>query len=187
MEKRVKKAILSAKSKDEVFEVALSLKNEFSQKLDIEIEDKIYLNGGNISKKEILVIDLDSKEVKESFQAQTFIGQIDIEIKNIFSFKAALTSYARAVGEFIHHHLKESPFEESITQIQNQIANEWNIALLIGNWHKNSKKDELFFFWRIKEVRDKLIKDFNLDIKPNFVYYSKKDKSFTNWCEYSTE
>ena len=63
------------------------------------------------------------------------------------------------------------------------MANEWDIPLRIGKWTNSFFKEDLLFFWRIKEVREYLLKELNIDIRPKDVLYLPKTNDFLGWAE----
>ncbi|NPA58343.1 MAG: hypothetical protein GXN94_03495, partial [Aquificae bacterium] len=62
----------------------------------------------------------------------------------------------------------------------------WDIPLRVGMWTEVSFKGDLLFFWRIKEVREYLIKKLKVDIRPRYVLYLPKEKQTTGWIEIKT-
>ena len=152
----------------------------------IEIPEKIYLPKENISKELVKVFDLEKKEFTESFKMDVFKGVLeDVHVKseNIEKIKTACKSYARALAEYEHKELKGSEFEDLIVEIQNSIANEWEIPIRVGHWTNTPYKGDLLFFWRIKEVREYLIKELDIDIRPKDVLYLPRTNEFLGWGE----
>ena len=117
---------------------------------------------------------------------EVFKGVIDVKIEGIEKLKAALTSYARGLAEYEHKELEGSELEKYIVSLQNSIANEWEMTLRIGAWTSTPYKGDLLFFWRIKEMRQKLLKEFKIDIRPKDILFIPKFKEFVGWCEYTT-
>ena len=152
----------------------------------IEIPEKIYLPKENIRKELVKVFDLEKKEFVKSFYLETFKGVLeDIEIKsvNMEKIKNAAKAYARSLLEYEHKALKDTEFEELIAEYQNQVANEWEIPLRVGRWTNTPYKGDLLFFWRIKEVREYLLKNLHIDIRPKDVLYLPRTNEFLGWAE----
>ena len=152
----------------------------------IEIPEKIYLSEENISNELVKVFDLEKKEFMKSFKTEVFKGVLDnvqIKSENIEKIKTACKSYARALAEYEHKELKGSEFEDLIVEIQNSIANEWDIPVRIGHWTNTPYKGDLLFFWKIKDVRKYLIKELNIDIRPKDVLYLPRTNEFLGWGE----
>jgi len=152
----------------------------------IEIPEKIYLPKENISKELVKVYDLEKKEFTNSFKMEIFKGVLEnvhVKSENIEKIKTACKSYARALAEYEHKELKNTEFEDLIVDIQNSIANEWEIPIRVGYWTNTPYKGDLLFFWRIKEVREYLIKELNIDIRPKDVLYLPRTNEFLGWGE----
>ncbi|WP_456489123.1 hypothetical protein [Caminibacter pacificus] len=152
----------------------------------IEIPEKIYLPEENISNELVKVFDLEKKEFSKSFHMDVFKGVLeDVKIKsqNLEKIKNACKSYARALAEYEHKALKETEFEDLMVEIQNNIANEWEIPIRVGHWTNTPYKGDLLFFWRVKEVRDYLLKHLHIDIRPKDVLYLPRTNEFLGWGE----
>jgi len=152
----------------------------------IEIPEKIYLPKENIRKELVKVFDLEKKEFVKSFYVETFKGVLeDVEIKssNMEKIKNASKAYARSLLEYEHKALKDTEFEDLIVEYQNQVVNEWEIPIRVGRWTNTPYKGDLLFFWRIKEVRDYLLKNLHIDIRPKDVLYLSRSNEFLGWGE----
>ncbi len=186
IEQRVKKMILSVDTKPKLKTLAKEIKALIFDKhpLKVEMPEKIYLPKEGIQKVAIERFDFAKKEFIERNECEIFKGTIEFTIDGIAPLKAALTSYARGLAEQEHMLSEGSILEPYIAQIQNSIANEWDMTLRIGAWTTTPYKGDLLFFWRIKEVREKLLKEFKLDIRPKDILFIPKFKEFVGWCEY---
>ena len=186
IENRVKKMILSIDTKPKLKTLAKEIKAFIFDKhpLKVKMPEKIYLPKEGIQKVAIERFDFAKKEFVERKEREIFKGTIELTIDGIAPLKAALTSYARGLAEQEHKLLQGLVLEPYIAQIQNSIANEWEMSLRIGAWTTTPYKGDLLFFWRIKEVREKLLKDFHLDIRPKDIFFIPKFKEFVGWCEY---
>ena len=187
LENLVRKYLLNNPKLDEISkEIKKRVFEKYPILEDIEIPEKIYLPKENISKESVKVLDLETKEFVKTFKAEVFKGVIEnfeIKSKNLEKIKTAAKSYARALLEYEHKALKESEFEDLIAEYQNSVANEWEIPIRIGEWTSDSYKAHLLFFYRIKDVREYLIKNLNIDISLKDVLYLPKTNEFLGWSE----
>ncbi len=150
---------------------------------ELEIPQKIYLDRANIKEEFIKVFDLEKKEFIDEFKLEVFKGAIDIKINYNEKIKNISKSYSRALAEYEHKALKGSEFENLIIDIQNSIANEWEVPLRVGVWTNTPYKGDLMFFWKIKEIREYLLKHLKIDIRPKNILYIPRTKEFLGWIE----
>jgi len=187
LEELIKKYLINSPKIDEISKEVKKRVFEKYPVLDgIEIPEKIYIDEDKISNELVKVFDLEKKEFTKSFKTDVFKGVLeDITIKsdNMEKIKNAAKAYARALAEYEHKALKDTEFEDLIVDIQNRIANEWDIPLRVGHWTNTSYKGDLLFFWRVKEVRDYLLKHLNIDIRPKDVLYLPRTNEFLGWGE----
>ncbi|MRI59218.1 MAG: hypothetical protein C6H99_06920 [Epsilonproteobacteria bacterium] len=190
LENSIKRLILSIDTKPKLKTLAKDIKAKVFEKYpikNIEIAEKIYLPQEGIQKVAIERFDYKAQDFVERFEAEVFKGVIEdftIASDNIQRIKTALLSYARGLAEQEHKELAGTILEPYIVDIQNKIANEWENTLRIGAWTTTPYKGDLLFFWRIKEVREKLLKEFHLDIRPKDTLFVPKFKEFLGWCEW---
>ena len=190
LENKIKKLILSTDTKPKLKALAKSIKQEVFAKYPIldnlEIPQKTYLPDEGIEKVWVERFDIKRQKFCERFESEAFKGVIEdfsIQSPNLQKIKTALLSYARGLADYEHEEIKGTILEPYITEIQNLIANEWAMTLRIGEWTKTPYKGDLLFFWRIKEVRERLLKEFHIDIRPKDILFIPKYKEFTGWCE----
>ena len=189
LENSVKKLILSIDTKPKLKSLAKEIKMMVFKKypIEIEVDEKIYLPQDGIQKVAVERFDYKAQDFVERFETEVFKGVIEdftIRSNDIQRIKTALLSYARGLAEQEHKELEGTILEPYIVDIQNKIANEWENTLRIGAWTKTPYKGDLLFFWRIKEVREKLLKEFHLDIRPKDALFVPKFKEFLGWCEW---
>ena len=189
LEAKVKKLILAANTRPKLRSLAKDIKKEVFARLpyDVTLPEKIYLPEDGIERVAIERFDFGKKEFVERSQKEVFKGEIDLQIEDIDKLRAPLLSYARGLAEYEHKELADTVLEPYIAALQNAIANEWEMTLRIGAWTATPYKGDLFFFWRIKEVREKLLRDFKLDILPKDISFIPKYKEFVGWCEYRND
>ena len=156
LENLVKKYLLN---RPKLKEISKEVKKRVFEKYPIlegiEIPEKIYLQNENISNELVKVFDLEKKDFVKSFRMDVYKGVLeDVKIKsnNMEKIKNASLAYSRALAEYEHKALKDTEFEDLIVEIQNNIANEWEIPIRVGHWTNTPYKGDLLFFWRVKEV-----------------------------------
>ncbi len=156
---------------------------------NLKIQEKIYLNPERIKEEYIEVFDLkewiDVKGFKTEIYQDTL--EIDIHIDNWEKVKAIAHSYAEGLAHMEMTMLKDHPlvdifYKPLLTEMKN-----WEAPLRIGMWTENKFKGNLLFFWRIKEVREKFLKEHKLDIRPRYVLYLPREKQTTGWAELKKE
>jgi len=180
IENKIKKYLLS--NPKDIEEIKKEIKNIILKKYPIIEEIKIKdISIGEKKTHLIKVFDLEKKEFITSFKKEVFKGVIETNLDFIEQIKPACISYARAVASYEHKFLKNTFLEEKIASIQNKIANEWKVPIIIGEW-SDSKSNETFFFWKIKEVREKLLKS-GIKIAPTTIYYSFNENELLGWGE----
>ena len=187
LENLVKKYLLN---RPKLKEISKEVKKRVFEKYPIlegiEIPEKIYLQNENISNELVKVFDLEKKDFVKSFRMDVYKGVLeDVKIKsnNMEKIKNASLAYSRALAEYEHKALKDTELEDLIVEIQNNIANEWEIPIRVGHWTNTPYKGDLLFFWRVKEVRDYLLKHLHIDISPKDVLYLPRTNEFLGWGE----
>ncbi len=152
---------------------------------NLELPDKVYIPEEDIKEEYVEIFDLKEWIDVKGFKTEVFKGIVDLEINspNIEKIKAAAHSYAEALAKMEHSLLKEHPLAKQFYEPLINDLKKWEIPLRIGLWTEVKFKGKLLFFWKIKEVREKLIKDLKIDIRPRYVIYSPKEKQTTGWIE----
>ena len=152
---------------------------------NLELPDKVYIPEEDIKEEYVEIFDLKEWIDVKGFKTEVFKGIVDLKINspNIEKIKAAAHSYAEALAKMEHSLLKEHPFAKQFYEPLIDDLKKWEIPLRIGLWTEVKFKGKLLFFWKIKEVREKLIKDLKIDIRPRYVIYSPKEKQTTGWIE----
>lgn len=190
IENKIKKYLL--KDGLNLKEISKDIKNIVLNKYQIldnlEMPEKIYLSKENIKKEFIEIFDLREKKEIKRFQTEIFKGIIELDIKSphIEKIKAAAHSYAEALAKIEHSMLKGHPLGKKFYEPLLNDIKTWEIPLRIGMWTEVTFKGDLLFFWRIKEVREKLLKELNVDILPRYIIYIPREKQTTGWVELKT-
>ncbi|WP_456465558.1 hypothetical protein [Persephonella sp.] len=187
IENRVKKYLLGKDIKfDEVSsKVKTIIFSKYPVLDQLEIPEKVYLSEKEIQKKYIEIFDLKNWEDIKGFKTEVFKGIIPLEIKSphIEKLKAAAHSYGEALAKIEHSFLKEHYLSSLFYEPLINGIKKWDIPLRIGMWTEVSFKGDLLFFWRIKEVRERVLKQLKTDIRPRYVLYIPDEKQTTGWTE----
>ncbi len=187
IENKIKKYLLSKDIKfDEVSSKVKTIVLSKYPVLDqLEIPEKVYLSEKEIQKKYIEIFDLKSWEDVKGFKTEVFKGIVPVEIKSphIEKLKAAAHSYAEALAKMEHSFLKEHYLSSLFYEPLINGLKKWDIPLRIGMWTEVFFKGDLLFFWRIKEVRERVLKQLKTDIRPRYVLYIPDEKQTTGWTE----
>jgi hypothetical protein len=152
---------------------------------ELEIPERIYLPPEKVKAEYVEVFDLKEKVDVKGFKTEIFKGTLEVEIKSpyIEKLKAAAHSYAEALARIEKDLLEDHPLAELFyEELLNEIKR-WEIPLRLGMWTEVHFKGDLLFFWKIKEVREFLIKELGIDIRPRYVLYLPKERVTTGWCE----
>jgi hypothetical protein len=158
----------------------------------IAVKDRIYLDKETVERAVIKEFSYLEKEFTASFDGEIYrgvidISNIDIGQLNLEKFSLALLGFSQALANYEHKMLKGSSLEEDIAYLQNKIANEWNSSIRIGEWNSSSLRGYFLFFWRVKEIREHLLKRLDFDILPKDTYFIKKRREFLGWSEFNYE
>ncbi len=187
LEQKVKKYLTSKGLK--LKEIAQEVKRMVFEKhpiLDsLQIPEKVYLPAEKITRERIEILDLKKKEDVGHFTTEIFKGRIEVNID--FSpyekLKSACHSFAEALAHIERNFLREHPLGERFyEELLNEIKR-WEIPLRVGLWTEVHFKGDLLFFWKIKEVREFLIKELGIDIRPRYVLYIPKENVTVGWAE----
>jgi len=187
IENKVKKYLM--KENLNLKEISKDIKNIVLEKYPIldnlDIPEITYLKDGKIEERYIEVFDLKEWIDIKGFKTEVFIGSVELDIKSphIEKLKAAAHSYAEALAKMEMGFLKEHYLVEKFYKPLLNELKKWEIPLRLGLWTETSFKGDLLFFWRIKEVREKLLKELKIDIRPRYVLYIPKEKATTGWAE----
>ena len=187
IENKVKAYLL--KGNLNINDIVKDIKNIVLEKYNIlkelEIQEKIPLPQENIKEEYIEIFDLKKWIDIKGFKTEIFKGIVEVEIKspNIEKIKAAAHSYAEALAKMEHSMLKDHPLaSEFYEPLINEIKT-WEIPLRAGMWTEVKFGGNLLFFWKIKEVREKIMKDLKIDIRPRYVLYLPRENQTTGWIE----
>jgi hypothetical protein len=152
---------------------------------ELKIPERVYLPEEKVRTEYVEVFDLKEKVDVKGFRTEVFKGTVEVEIDSphIEKLKAAAHSYAEALARMEKDLLEDHPLAELF---YNELLNEikrWEIPLRLGMWTEVHFKGDLLFFWKVKEVREFIIRELGIDIRPRYVLYLPKERATTGWCE----
>ncbi|NPA12367.1 MAG: hypothetical protein GXO45_00105 [Aquificae bacterium] len=185
IENRIKKYLLSEGVRIE--EVSETVKQIVLDKYpildDLQLPEKVYLPQESIKQEYVEVFDLREWIDTDGFKTEAFFGSVDINIQSphIEKLKAVCHSYVEALLRIEHSFLKEHYLAKLFYEPLMNEVKKWDMPLRIGMWTGVSFKGDLLFFWRIKEVREYLIKKLHIDIRPRYILYIPRRKETTGW------
>ncbi len=153
----------------------------------LQIPKRVYLPEEKIRTEYVEVFDLKEKVDVKGFKTEIFKGTVELEIESPFidRLKAAAHSFAEALARMEkemlgEHYLAEIFYGELLNNLKR-----WEIPLRLGMWTEVHFKGDLLFFWKIKEVREFLIKELGIDIRPRYVLYLPSERATGGWGELS--
>ena len=151
----------------------------------LEIPERLDLSNGEVYETRAEVFDLKKWEDVEDFKVEVFKGVIELPLSSphLEKLKAAGHSFCEALAKMEMSMLGDHPLVE---QFYKPLLNElkrWEIPLRVGMWTEVRFRGNLLFFWRIKEVRSRLMEELKTDIRPKRVIYLPREKCTTGWCE----
>ncbi len=152
---------------------------------NLELPEQVYLPEEDIKKEYVEVFDLKEWIDIKGFKTEIFKGVVQLEISSphLEKIKAAAHSFAEALARMEHSMLKDHPLAHLFYEPLINDMKKWEIPLRIGMWTETKFKGDLLFFWKIKEVREKIMKELKIDIRPRYVLYLPKEKQTTGWIE----
>ncbi len=186
IENKVKKYLLSEKLKlEEVVDTIEDIVFKKHPILDgLEVDEKIYLPEEKIKEANVAVFDLKTKVIKEFFKAEVFKGSVDVKFSSPYKekIKAACHSFCEALARIEHEMLKDHPLDMFYQELLNQIKH-FEIPLRLGFWTRVTFGGNLLFFWKIKEVREFIMKKLKVDILPRYILFIPSENATLGWSE----
>jgi hypothetical protein len=151
----------------------------------LEIPERIDLSKGEVYETRAEVFNLKRWEDEESFKVEVFKGVVELPLSSphLEKLKAAGHSYCEALARMEMSMLREHPLAENFYKPLLNDMKRWEIPLRVGMWTEVRFKGNLLFFWRIKEVRNALMEELKIDIRPTKVIYLPREKCTSGWCE----
>ena len=145
----------------------------------------IPLTDGKLFYAYVDIFDTKKWDVIDYFKIEAFSGILHVpfdttEIKRI---KPAALSFATALLKMEIKLLEDYPVVENFhVPLLNEIKN-WSIPLRIGYWTENKYEKNLLYFWRIKDVRESLLREYKIDIIPHRFLILPREQATPGWSE----
>ncbi|MRJ05943.1 MAG: hypothetical protein C6I01_00260 [Epsilonproteobacteria bacterium] len=150
-----------------------------------KIPEKIYIDCHRVSKELIKFFNGEEKGFIRREWREVFSGVVEesgIQFPDWEKIKIPVQSYSRALGEYLHKLVKKTQLEGVVAEVQNQIANNWEISLLLGEWTTPTPNPLFLHLWSIKELREKLQKE-NPHFFPKILFYIPRLNLLTGWSQ----
>ncbi|WP_456396353.1 hypothetical protein [Desulfurobacterium sp.] len=179
-----KKGLKPEKIIDRIKEI---ISEKYSILKEIELPEKVFIDERELYETRAVVFDLKRWEDVAEFEIEVFKGEVEVPLKtsHLEKLKAACHSYCEALANMEKKMLKDHPLAESFYIPLTNSIKKWEIPLRMGMWTDLRFKGHLLFFWRIKEIRNKLFEELKTDIRPTKIIYLPKEKTTAGWCELS--
>ncbi len=154
----------------------------------IKFPEKIPLKGGKVFETIVDVFDLKRWEEVDSFRVEVFEGIIELKLsENLERIKPAAHSFADALLRMEMELLQDHPVVETYYQPMLNEVRKWEIPLRLGFWTQTRYQGNLLYFWRIKEIRERFLRDFKIDIRPTKILFLPREGVTAGWAEIKKE
>ncbi len=156
---------------------------------NFELPKVIKLNSGRIYETIVDIYDLKKWRDIDSLKIEVFEGivSIDLDETEFLKIAPAAHSFANALLRMEMELLEDHPLVERYYQPLMNEVRRWEIPLRIGYWTQNPYQGNLLFFWRIKEVRERFLRDFRMDIRPTKILFLPREGVTPGWAELRKE
>jgi hypothetical protein len=187
IESKVKNYLLKKELKPDrvVEDIKAIIQDKYSVLRELEVSERIALSNGRVHETTAEVFDLKKKKVTETFKVEVFKGTVELAIRSPSpdNLRAAGHSFCEALCRMEMSMLRDHPLVENFYKPLLNDIKKWEIPMRIGMWTEVKFRGNLLFFWRIKEVRRKLMSNLKMDIRPTRIIYLPEEKSTAGWCE----
>ena len=189
LENQIKKLLMELSPRDVVPTVKELIFEKYNLHSLLTLPDRIPLTGGKIYKTPVDVMNLQTWDEVDSFIGEVFEGIINIPIKSekLELIRAAGHSYTEALLKMEMELLGDHPLVETFYIPMINEVKKWEIPLRTGWWTVEKFKGNLLFFWRIKEIRERFLREFKLDIRPQKVLFLPREGVTAGWAEIKKE
>ena len=151
----------------------------------VKFPEEIPLKQEGLRQELVEVFDLERWRDVREYRLEVFKGvvEFDMSLEDLERFKPACHSYAEALVKMERSLLKDHPLVERFYNPLSSKIKNWKLPLRVGMWTEVKYRGNLLFFWRIKDVRERLIRDYGIDIQPKEVLFLPKERVTVGWCE----
>ncbi len=173
-------------------EVVGDIKNIIFEKYpiikNIKFPEKIKLNPEEVYPVRVEVFNLETWLDEEEFKAEAYKGVVSLDFtsEELAVLKSAGHSYCEALLRIEREFLKDHPLVQTFYDPMLNKIKKWDFPLRAGMWTETEFQGNLLFFWRIKEVREWILKELKIDIRPKKVLFVPREECTTGWCELKT-
>ncbi len=153
----------------------------------LKVPDSIPLDEGGISTVTVEVLDLRKGYEVKDFRTEAYYGTLEVPVEvegEVWDrLRYAGRSFTEALIKMERGLLEEHPLlEEFYSNLLNEVR-EWEVPIRVGRWTTAPHGGRLLFFWRIKEVRERILREYGVDIRPTKVLYLPRDRATAGWSE----
>ncbi len=158
---------------------------------EVKVPDRIYPDPDGIRTVTVEIFDLRKGYDVDDFRSESFSGVLEIDLNvpdgAMEKIRYAGRSFTEALIKMEMGMLEDHPLVEEFYQPLINEIREWEIPLRLGKWTTAPHGGRLLFFWRIKEVRERIKRDYGIDIRPVKVLYLPRDRATAGWSELRRE
>ncbi len=149
------------------------------------VPDRIYIPEDNLKEVTAVVYDLERDEIVESVETEAFVGtlKLDLNLREPSRLMPAFHSFSEALARMERSMAEEV---ESIRKFYDDYINELKrqeMPLRLGWWTDNRYGAAMLFFWKVKEIREMLLKRHGVDILPRRIVYVADEGQPAGWAE----
>ncbi len=149
------------------------------------VPDRIYIPEEIIKKLNVVIYDTESAAEVDAFETEAIDGVVEFEIEggDMQKIATAAHSYSEALAKNEMKML--SGLEQAFTFYEDYInrIKKQEMPLRMGWWTINPFGGNFMFFWKVKDVREMLIRRYNLDILPRKIILSSENSLPVGWVE----
>jgi len=147
----------------------------------VQIPSKLYLDPKKIGRELVKFYNREKgwtgREWREVYRDAI---PVELSLPNWEKWQVVMESYSRGLAEFIHKQVKGEAIEWVVAEVQNSIANEWEVPILVGEWGRGKLPRHFLHIWSFKELREKFNRKGVFAVEVAFI---PRLQVVTGWCE----
>ncbi len=156
----------------------------------VKFPEVVPLDPGGVQTVTVGVFDLKAGYEVDTFKSEAFSGFLSvgdgIPKEALERIRYAGRSFTEALVKMEMAMLGDHPLTERFHIPLLNDMRRWEIPLRLGRWTTSPYGGRLMFFWRIKEVRERILRDYGTDIRPRKVLLLPRDMATAGWSEIKT-